>query len=253
MTTRRISTRLTVVSSNPSFRDSAATSGIDDKTHSWDTELLSELADDDLLAFATGALDPQSEKRVRERLGVDLRYRAALHEISKRLNRHVDFVPQIHAIEKSDSTESAPSQRLFVDWRRLRLRLRSRFPEGHFGRGTIGKSSGWCSAGQMLSHHFDQLTFVANFSGDGSRDLRIQLIPTTISTETADVFIRSRNGESLYMQIDPHKYFSINKADDPEAIDIFLSDRRYRIWVVDLHAEVKSEISRPNIVSVAFD
>jgi len=105
----------------------------------------------------------------------------------------------------------------------------------------------------MLSHHFDQLTFVANFSGDGSRDLRIQLIPTTISTETADVFIRSRNGESLYMPIDPYKYFSINKADDPEAIDIFLSDRRYRIWVVDLHAEVKSEISRPNIVSVAFD
>jgi len=244
MTTRRTSPRLTLVSSNPRLRESREVMAIDESTYSWDTELLNEAADDDLLAYATGALGSQAEERVRERLRADLRYRAALGEVSKRLDRSVDFASLIRAVERPDSYDSNAGPALVVDWRRSRVRLRNLLSDEKSLDGKIGSSPDWSPDGEELVCSAQGLVVMAKLSAADPGCLIMQVFPAKLKVGTADIFIESESGEMRYLQVAQYKYFEIHQAEQPRFIHVFAADRRYQVSITSLSVtDAMSEIT----------
>lgn len=203
----------------------------------WDTDLLTITADDDLLAYVTGGLDLESEKRVQDRLNVDLRYRAALDAVSQRLRGSVNFPSLISAVARAGDDDVQPFSGFVVDWCRSRVRLRNQSPPTQVAQGTIGSSSEWFEAGEQLVYSGNGLVVSARCLGESSKYLQIQVFSTKTTTGFADVLIEGHDGRTRYVQATQFKWFEVHDYEEPRVIYVFLDGCKYQINVIDLAAD----------------
>lgn len=242
MKTLRAPLKLQLVSSgrNSSRQDPARAIG--DSESDWNTDLLTTTADDDLLAYVTGTLDVDTEKQVRGRLNVDLRYRAALDAVAQRLKGSINFPSLISAVSRSGDDDVQPFPSLVVDWRRSRLRLRNRLSPEQSTQGTIRSSTNWVESNDQLILSGNGLVVSAESVKRPSNCLQLQIFSVEPTAGLADVLIEGLDGNKRYIQVAQFEPFEVHELENPRVIYVFLGDRKYQIGVNDLKADVGNGI-----------